>query len=335
MAAAAASDATPLSTASAILDGLDVPALHAHADALVRQHNAAEVGDGDAFAAFLRAKLRTEKEQAEYQRQQDVIARRMALGRIREVDGRALDILYALGGPIAELRADGRCREANVIANRYFDLSPQGAAGWSLLPLATALNSSSTTQSNAALSSGPTRLLAIGGLSGSGKSSLARLIADRVGRAPGARVLRSDVFRKRLAGLPPESRLPPEHYSRSSDQETYEALFESADDHIGCGNSVILDSVFASRSERDVAAAIAFRARIPFTGIWLDAPEADRLNRVTSRTGDASDASEEVVRHQSRYSIGELGNWYRIRANRPIQTIIAAVRAALDHGAKW
>jgi cobalamin-dependent methionine synthase I len=77
-------------------------------------------------------------------------------------------------------------------------------------------------------------------------------------------VLRSDVFRKRLAGLHPETRLAPAHYTRRSDQETYEALFESADDHLACGNCEILDAVFMSRSERDVAESLAHRARLPF-----------------------------------------------------------------------
>src|SRR3546814_6815748 len=49
------------------------------------------------------------------------------------------------------------------------------------------------------------RLVAIGGLSGTGKSTIAKLVAPCLGRAPGARILRSDVLRKRLAGVPPET----------------------------------------------------------------------------------------------------------------------------------
>jgi hypothetical protein len=47
----------------------------------------------------------------------------------------------------------------------------------------------------------PSRLIAIGGLSGSGKSTLAAALAS----GTGARVLRSDVIRKRLFGVSPET----------------------------------------------------------------------------------------------------------------------------------
>jgi predicted kinase len=201
------------------------------------------------------------------------------------------------------------------------------------LPLFVSLGATATGDAalaEAALAPAAPRLVAIGGLSGTGKSSLARLLGWRVGRTPGARVLRSDVFRKRLAGLAPEMRIPPAHYTRHSDEETYEAMFESADDHIACGNSVILDAVFMSRSERDVAEAIALRRRVPFTGIWLEAPERDRIARVSARDGDASDATVEVVREQSRLSVGELAGWHRMRVNRPLDLIIPAARAVLD-----
>src|SRR3546814_18172824 len=57
------------------------------------------------------------------------------------------------------------------------------------------------------------RLIAIGGLSGTGKSTLARTLGDAVGRPPGARILRSDVLRKRLAGVLPHTPLPSSGYT--------------------------------------------------------------------------------------------------------------------------
>ncbi|HYF09697.1 MAG TPA: hypothetical protein VD970_18920 [Acetobacteraceae bacterium] len=56
----------------------------------------------------------------------------------------------------------------------------------------------------AVLSPAPARLVAIGGLQGTGKSRLARLLAPAIGPAPGALVLRSDEGRKRLFGRAPE-----------------------------------------------------------------------------------------------------------------------------------
>jgi uncharacterized protein len=171
--------------------------------------------------------------------------------------------------------------------------------------------------------------VAVGGLSGTGKSTLSRLISHRVGRAPGARVLRWDVFCKRLMGFPPERRLPPAHYGARTDATTYEAMFVSGNDHLACGSSVVLDAVFMRRSERDVAEALAARARAPFTGLWLEAPERDRLARVEARHDDASDATAEVVREQSRRSVGEI-HWHKMRVNRTLDSIVAAARGALE-----
>lgn len=241
--------------------------------------------------------------------------------------GEPLDILFDLAALLADLWQRGLTTQANIVANRYVDVAPQGASGWALLPLFLSIHA----RDAALLAPSPPRLVAVGGLSGTGKSTISRHIGAMMGRAPGARVLRSDVFRKRTAGLPPEARLPPSFYTAASDQDTWEAMFESADDHLACGTSVILDAVFMRRSERDVAEMLAAKARVPFTGLWLEAPERDRVTRVASRSGDASDAGIDVVREQSRRSVGEL-HWHRMRVNRPLDTVLPAVRAVLDRG---
>jgi 2-phosphoglycerate kinase len=58
------------------------------------------------------------------------------------------------------------------------------------------------------LRGGGPKLLAIGGLSGSGKSTVAAMVAPHLGAAPGARMLNSDRIRKRLLGVSAETRLP-------------------------------------------------------------------------------------------------------------------------------
>src|SRR5438477_12602422 len=58
----------------------------------------------------------------------------------------------------------------------------------------------------------PARLVAIGGLSGSGKPSLAAPLAPELRILPGPRLLRSDLLRKRRFRLMPEERLPAEAY---------------------------------------------------------------------------------------------------------------------------
>ncbi len=56
-------------------------------------------------------------------------------------------------------------------------------------------------------------VIAIGGLPGTGKSTLARALAPALGAAPGALVLRSDEIRKRQHGVQPEQRLPQSAYT--------------------------------------------------------------------------------------------------------------------------
>jgi uncharacterized protein len=316
---------------------LDTATLHALADRIGAVHRQAEAGTAKPFLTRLSAIAATEPQRQALDRHRPHLERRAAAGRFRKLDEvEAEDVLFDLALPLAELIAHGHAAEANTLANRYLDVTPQGATGWALLPLFVSLRASEAGDAplaQAVLAPAPPRLVAVGGLSGTGKSTLSRLIGHRLGSAPSARVLRSDVFRKRLAGLAPETPLPPRHYTRQSDQETYEAMFESAEDHLACGSSVILDAVFMSRSERDVVEALASRARAPFTGFWLEAPERDRIARVKARLGDASDAGEAVVREQSRRSVGEI-HWHRVRANRPIETIVAAARGALERPAR-
>lgn len=315
---------------------LDPPKLMALADRLAGLHAQAAPADAAGIAAFRTslAASATSAQGAELARHGMKLDSRAQLKRIRLLaDGGANDLLHDLAQPLMEMWRAGLPTEANMLANRYVDVAPQGATGWSLLPLFLSLQAGragDTGLAESLLAPAPPRLIAIGGLSGTGKTTLARLIGARLGRAPGARVLRSDVFRKRLAGVSPETRLPPRHYTPRNDAETYEALFESADDHLACGNSVILDAVFMSRSERDVAEMIALRRRVPFAGIWLEAPERDRIARVLARENDASDAGPEVVHEQSRRPVGDVGWWNRIRVNRPIELIVAAARAAIE-----
>ncbi len=310
-----------------IAGSLDAGGLRALADRIGTAHEAAPLADPRPFRMRLEALATTAAQRAELTRLADHIERRGDAGRVRALSDGPADVLFDLALPLLETLRAGMPLEANLLANRYLDVLPQGATGWALLPLYLALQAGA--EGDALLESAPPRLVVIAGLSGTGKSLLAGLIGHRIGRVPGARVLRSDVFRKRVMGLPPETRLPPRHYTPQSDEETYEALFESADDHLACASSVILDGTFLRRSERDVVEAIALRNRVPFTGIWLEAPERERIARVEARSGDASDATAAVVRAQSRLNVGEI-HWHRIRTNRPQPLIVAAARAALD-----
>ena len=156
----------------------------------------------------------------------------------------------------------------------------------------------------------PPRLLAIGGLSGSGKTTLALKLAPEIGRAPGAVVVRTDVERKRQAGIPLEEPMPAGSYSPEASARVYAACFARAERVLRAGHSVVLDAVFARPDERAAAEALARKVRVPFQGIWLDVPKDVAQQRVTDRKGDASDATASVVERQFGYDLGAI-DWER------------------------
>lgn len=156
----------------------------------------------------------------------------------------------------------------------------------------------------------PPRLLAIGGLSGSGKTTLALKLAPEIGRSPGAVVVRSDVERKRRAGIPLEERMPAGSYTPQASAEVYDSFLARAERVLRAGHSVVLDAVFARAEERAAAEALARRAGVPFEGIWLDVPKDVAQARVAGRRADASDATPAVVERQFGYDLGHI-TWRR------------------------
>ncbi|WP_284311391.1 AAA family ATPase [Labrys miyagiensis] len=157
-------------------------------------------------------------------------------------------------------------------------------------------------------------LVAIGGLSGTGKTTLATAIAPSIGRAPGAIVLRSDIERKHLAGVPETERLPACAYTSVRSAAVYDALNRKARLALGAGSSAVLDAVHARPFERDNAEIIARRAGAHFTGLWLEAATPVMVERVANRRGDASDADPAVVLAQTGYDLGRV-SWHRLDAD--------------------
>ncbi|MDX1576216.1 MAG: AAA family ATPase, partial [Kiloniellales bacterium] len=155
------------------------------------------------------------------------------------------------------------------------------------------------------------RLIAVGGLSGTGKTTLARALAPDLGAAPGAVHLRSDVIRKELCGVGEQDRLPESAYEPKVTEAVYAAILERAGTVLAGGHSVIADAVYARAEERAAVEALARQHSLAFRGLWLSA-EADTLvTRVEGRTGDASDATAAVVRRQLDYEIGPIA-WQRV-----------------------
>jgi hypothetical protein len=173
----------------------------------------------------------------------------------------------------------------------------------------------------------PSIVVAIGGLQGTGKSTLARALAPGLGPAPGALVLRSDEIRKRLHHAPPEGRLGPAGYTAAANIATNAAVIEQARVAALSGHAVIVDTTFLDPAlRRDLATAVR-QAGVPFLGIWLHAPLPVLEARVATRQGDASDATVAVLRRSAETDPGA-GDWLQVDAGDGIQAL-AIVREAI------
>jgi hypothetical protein len=174
------------------------------------------------------------------------------------------------------------------------------------------------------------RLVALGGLSGTGKSTLARLLAPDLGGPFGAVILRSDVERKTMRGLGPLDRLPPDAYAPEASAAVFARLRARADRILASGLPVIVDAVHSRPEERAAIREVAAACDVPFAGLFLSADLETRLTRVSARVLDASDADAAVARAQAGYDIGSLAGWTVLPAGGNPDALLAAARAALS-----
>jgi predicted kinase len=142
-----------------------------------------------------------------------------------------------------------------------------------------------------------------------------------VGGAPGAVVIRSDLIRKRLAGVSPLERLGPEGYSSEMSERVYATAAERARMTIREGHSAIVDAVHARPGDRHAIERVAADVGVPFVGLWLEAPETALIVRVEQRRNDASDANAAVIRLQHRDGTGVIG-WHRVEASRSLGIVL-------------
>ena len=166
------------------------------------------------------------------------------------------DVLYDLAFLLMDLEQRGLRGSANRLFNRYLAPEPPDAlAGLVALPLFLSLRAAIRAKVEAAgaerlegekrdqsralarryfiraaqfLAYVPPRLVAVGGLSGVGKSALAGALAPEIGRAPGALWLRSDLERKAMFAVGETVRLPASAYSGEVTRQVYERLVEKA-----------------------------------------------------------------------------------------------------------
>jgi aminoglycoside phosphotransferase family enzyme/predicted kinase len=172
------------------------------------------------------------------------------------------------------------------------------------------------------------RMVAVGGLSGTGKTMLARALAPTLSPAPGAVLLRSDVERKVLHGVGETERLQPEAYSRESNAKVYQTLAVKARRILTARHSAVVDAVFAHSDEREAMAAAARDCGVSFRGLFLTADLGTRIERIGARARDASDATAEIARLQEQYELGPL-TWRVVDASGTPQDTLARAQVLL------
>jgi len=264
----------------------------------------------------------------------------------------SVDVLYDLAFLLMDLEHRGFADFSNLVLNRYLDLTGEDD-GLAAMPLF--LSSRAAIRAHvtaAAMERAPRagtklemaaearsylelaaqflrprscRLIAIGGLSGTGKSTLAAALAPSLG----ARVLRSGVIRKRLFEVAPETRLPPSAYTAQVSRRVYQTLRLKAGETLAAGYSVIIDAASLKPSERQSFVTVAEAAGVPFSGLWLEALRATMDRRLRARRHDASDASPEVLAQQLQRDPGTV-EWVRIEAGGDPEGCLSAARRALE-----
>jgi uncharacterized protein len=245
----------------------------------------------------------------------------------------SIDVLYDLAFPLMDLVRYGQDIAANQLLNRYLSVvAVDHLDGLAALPLFLSMRSAIRAEvllarlDRSTIDQGDIfdratgyfqlalrliqppqpRLIAVGGLSGTGKSLLARRLAPLIPPAPGAVVLRSDVLRKQLFGIKEPEHLPDVAYQPEVTARVYEIMMRHAARILSQGHSVVLDAVFANENERAAARAVASDATAGFEGFFLQADLATRQARVGRRKADASDATPEIAALQEQYELGKI-----------------------------
>jgi hypothetical protein len=132
---------------------------------------------------------------------------------------------------------------------------------------------------------GEVRLVLVGGLPGSGKTTVAGLLADELG----AVLLSSDRLRKELAGLDPVRHAAAPYrsgiYTPEHTERTYAELLRRAGELLSRGESVVLDASWSAASERDLARKVAERTYSTLVPLRCTAPVDVADTRLRTRTG--------------------------------------------------
>ena len=176
------------------------------------------------------------------------------------------------------------------------------------------------------------RLVMLMGVAGSGKSSLARPLAARLGAA----WISSDITRKQLAGVPATQALTPEQYSAEQTERTYAALLDMARNELEQGHAVVLDATFLQANRRAPVIELARTAGAPLTVVWCRARQDAIERHLQRREQDpwrTSDAGPAVFREQLAQLEPPIevdrGAVIRVDTDRPLASLLGQIERRL------
>jgi uncharacterized protein len=145
------------------------------------------------------------------------------------------------------------------------------------------------------LRAGRVRLVLVGGLPGTGKSTLATGLADHLG----AVLLSADRIRKELADLSPVDDAAADYqqgiYSPEHTEHTYAELLRRAEMLLRLGESVVIDASWIQAAHRVAAAQVAGRTHSPVSALRCSAPAAVAAQRIAARGRNISDAGPQIA----------------------------------------
>lgn len=183
-------------------------------------------------------------------------------------------------------------------------------------------------------------LTLVGGLPGTGKST----IAAAIGEALGWTVLRSDEVRHDVAGLPRVARLTAAYreaaYSPAVTEETYAELLRRAEKLLRHGEPVVLDATWTDRRWRTRAAQVAASTASDLVELECHAPPELAARRIESRRADGVDASDATVEVARRMALTRR-SWPSAipvdTEHSPAEAVATAMRAIGESGlrAPW